>query len=153
VRIFMPVLAVLVLASPVAAQDYRQVWVTQSGSGEVVHGRILDLSEDTVALMTGDHARVELPIDRVLRIEVRGDSVKNGAAIGAAVMGGLGLLTCAEYHNGGACAVGVTLNTILGGFIGAGIDAMNPGRTTIYSKPAAPAATGPAARVQFKLRF
>src|SRR3954463_2997446 len=39
------VLIGLALAAPAAAQDSsRQVWVTQSGSGEIVSGRIVDLS-------------------------------------------------------------------------------------------------------------
>ena len=154
-RILLALVTAAMLATPASAQEsYKQVWVTQTGSGEIVRGRLLDLSDRTLALLTADNRRVEMPIDRVLRIEVRGDSLKNGAAIGAAVMGGLSLLSCAGYRNGGACAAGTTINVALGALIGAGIDAMNGGRTAIYTKPAAPEApSGKAARLQLKLRF
>ncbi len=154
-KFLMPLLTALILAAPASAQErHKQVWVTQADSGDVVRGQILGLSGETLALLTRDNRRVEVPLDRVLRIEIHGDSVKNGAAIGAAIMGGLSLLTCARFGGGGACVGGLVVNAVVGGLVGAGIDALNNGRTTIYSKPAAtPAASGPGARVQFKLRF
>src|SRR3954465_6258037 len=86
---------VCLLASPASAQDtFKQVWVTQSESGEILRGRIVQLSQESLAILTPDNRRVEMPLDRVLRIEARGDSLKNGAAIGAAVLGGRSLLGC-----------------------------------------------------------
>jgi hypothetical protein len=155
-RVFIPLVLALILAVPASAQEtFKQVWVTQSDSGDVVQGRMLKLSGDTLALLTPDNRRVELPLDRVLRIEVHGDSVKNGAAIGATIMGVLGAIGCVAVERASQCVTGVVLNTALGGLIGAGIDAANGGRTTIYSKPAAasPVAPGPRAGVQFRLRF
>ena len=145
------------LAAPASAQEtYKQVWVTQADSGDVVQGRMLRLSGETLAILTPDNRRVDLPLDRVLRIEIHGDSLKNGATIGAVILGGLTTISCAlQSGSAGQCATAVVLNTALGGVIGAGIDAANGGRTTIYSKPAAPtaAAPGPRAGVQFRLRF
>jgi len=141
--------AVLLCAAPVAAQEtFKQVWVTQADSGEVIRGRIVELSRESMALLTPDNRRVELPIDRVLRIETRGDSLKNGAAIGAAVMGGMVLLAC---HESG-CLPFVATDVAVGAVLGAGIDALNGGRTAIYIRPAT-AATSRKAAVQFKLRF
>jgi hypothetical protein len=157
-RVIVPLLISLTLAVPAAAQEaYKQVWVTQSDSGEVMRGRILRLSGDTLALLTPDNRRVDLPLDRVLRIQIQGVSLKNGATIGAAVMGGLSVIGCAlALGTASQCVTGVVLNGAMGGLIGAGIDAWNGGRTTIYSKPAATAsavAPGPRTGVQFRIRF
>jgi hypothetical protein len=158
----MPVLAALlmslILAAPAAAQEaYKQVWVTQADSGDVIRGRMLRLSDDTLAILTPDNRRVDLPLDRVLRIEVHGDSLKNGATIGAVILGGLTTISCAlQSGSAGQCATAVVLNSAIGGVLGAGIDAWNGGRTTIYSKPAAAAQAvvpGPRAVVQFRVRF
>ena len=156
-RVFIALLVVLTLAASASAQEaYKQVWVTQADSGDLIQGRMLKLSGDTLALLTPDNRRVDLPLERVLRIEIHGDSLKNGATIGAAVMGGLAGIGCAlALGHAGQCITAVAFYTGFGGLIGAGIDGLNGGRTTIYSKPAAasPAAPGPRARVQFKLRF
>jgi hypothetical protein len=156
-RVFIPLLMVLTLAASASAQEaYKQVWVTQADSGEVIRGRMLRLSGEALALLTPDNRRVEVPLDHVLRIEVPGDSLKNGATIGAVIMGGLTTISCAlQLGRASQCATALVFNTALGGLIGAGIDASNGGRTTIYSKPAASAVAppGPQARVQFRVRF
>lgn len=156
-RVLICLVMMLVLAGPAAAEDaYKQVWVTQADSGDLIRGRMLRLSGDTLALLTSDNRRVELPLDRVLRIEVHGDSLKNGATIGAVIMGALTTLGCAvQSGRAGQCATAVVLNSALGGAIGAGIDAANGGRTTIYSKPAPSPEAPPGLRagVQFKLKF
>ena len=91
-----------------------------------------------------------MPIDSVLRIEAQGDSLKNGAAIGAGVMAGLTLLGCAGLGDGGGyCARAAVMNTLFGAVIGVGIDALNGGRSTLYKK-AAPAKT---VGVAFKLKW
>jgi hypothetical protein len=156
-RVFVPLLMVLILAAPASAQEaYKQVWVTQSDSGEVLRGRMLRLSGETLALLTPDNHRVEVPLDHVLRIDIHGDSLKNGATIGAVVMGVLGGIGCLAVERANQCVTGIVLHTALGGVIGAGIDAANGGRTTIYTKPAAAAqavAPGARAAVQFRVRF
>ena len=157
-RVIVPLLMSLTLAAPAAAQEaYKQVWVTQADSGEMIQARMLRLSGDSLALLTPDNRRIDLPLDRVLRIDIHGDSLKNGATIGASVMGGLAALGCAlGYGRTSQCVTGLVLNSAVGGLIGAGIDAWNGGRTTIYSKPAPTgqaAVPGPRAGVQFKVRF
>jgi hypothetical protein len=156
-----PILVLLAVATAASAyaapatgtrDKYKQVRVTQTRSGEELKGEILELSAQSLAILVNNR-RVEVPLDDVLRIEIRGDSLRNGAAIGAAILGGLSLLTCQGYESGGACVVGAAVNLGLGAIIGAGVDALNGGRTTIYSKPAAAGSPGPTARVAFKLRF
>ena len=148
-RICLTLLAAVFLAVPVAAQDtFKQVWVTQSDSGDVVRGKIVELSRDSLVLLTPDNRRVMMPIDSVLRIEGHGDSLKNGAGIGAAIMGGLTLLGCTA--TGAAfCARAAAFNIGFGALLGAGIDALNGGRSTLYKREA-PAKS---ASVGFKLRW
>jgi fermentation-respiration switch protein FrsA (DUF1100 family) len=135
----------------------EEVIVTQSASGQELRGHIVELSPTTLAMLV-DGKRMEVPIERVLRIEGQNDSVKNGAAIGAAVMGGLTVLGCGQsLGRSGVCVTAAILYTGMGALMGAGVDALHKGRTTIYSKPAAVAlAVAPAgkgARLQLKLSF
>ncbi len=135
----------------------EEVIVTQSSSGQELRGYLVQLSPTTLAILVGGN-RVEVPIESVLRIEGRNDSVKNGAAIGAGIMGGLSALGCALGYGGAAvCVTTSIVYTGLGALTGAGVDALHKGRTTIYSKPAvvapAVAPAGKGARLQFKLRF
>jgi hypothetical protein len=148
---FVPV--IWLLALPASAQDNaRQVWVTHADSGGVVTGRIVELSKDSLALLTPENQRVDIPVERVLRIEAKGDSLKNGAAIGAAVMGALTLAACVNM-SAGACARLVPFEVGLGALIGTGVDALNGGRSVIYSRPARTQTAGTTTGIQFKLRF
>jgi hypothetical protein len=138
-----------------AQRPAEEVIVTQSASGDELRGRLVELSPTTLAMLVNGQ-RVELPLESVLRIDARGDSVKNGAIIGAAVMGGWCAIVCGQaLGGGGQYGFAVVTNAGFGALIGAGIDALHKGRTTIYSKPAAVAVApaGRGARVQFKLRF
>lgn len=150
-RICLTLLAAVFLAAPAAAQEtFKQVWVTQADSGDVVRGRMVELSRESLVLLTPDNRRVTVPIDRVLRIEGHGDSVKNGAAIGAGVMAGLALLTCAGVGDaGGFCLRAATAQTAFGALMGAGIDALNGGRSTLYKREAPAKTVG----VAFKLKW
>lgn len=154
-------IAVLLAAGTASAQEkLKQVWVMQTESGEVVRGSLVELSPASLALMTRDNRRIEIPMDRVLRIETGGDSLKNGAAIGALVVGGLVGATCASWGGGGECVAAVAFDAGLGALVGAGIDAMVEGRTAIYSRGAATPASqatagdkGKAASIGFRIRF
>jgi len=153
-RALASIMIVLALAAPAAAQDtFKQVWVTQSSSGDVVHGRIVDLSPESLTILTADNRRVDMPLDRVLRIEAHGDSLKNGAAIGAVVLGGIVALACGgSAGTAGQCVTAVALDAGMGALIGAGLDALNGGRSTLYSRPAA-APAGATASLKLKLKF
>ena len=142
---------------PAAAWAQEEVIVTQSASGQEIRGFLVEMSPTTLSLLVGGN-RMELPIDRVVRIDVRTDSVKDGAAIGAVIMGGLTALGCTQIDgSAGVCATAAVVYTGIGALIGAGIDALHKGRTTIYRKPgavaltAAPAARG--VRAQLRLRW
>lgn len=117
------------------AQAGEDVIVTHAGSGQQLRGRIVELSPTSLAILV-QGSRVEVPVTDVLRIDARTDSVKNGAIIGAIVMGGLGLLACADVDDGAICAALAVESIGLGAFVGAGIDALHKGRTPIYIKPA-----------------
>ena len=147
------VLLVVVFSGPAMAQEsFKRVWVTQSDSGQVLHGRILELSPGSLALLLDDNRRIDVPLDKVLRIESRGDSLKNGAVIGAVVLGGLTALACGSAIGGSECIGPFITNVGLGALLGVGVDALNGGRSTLYTRRAsAPAA--PAASLQLKLRF
>jgi hypothetical protein len=154
-RVSVAVLVLLGLAvtSPASAQTGskivagEQVIVTRSTSGEELRGQLVDLSPDSLGLLVNG-SRIDVPLENVLRIETRHDSVKNGAAIGAALMGGIAVLGCAQTSSGSWCAYGLTTNTLLGAAIGAGIDALHKGRSPIYIK-AAPSGGA----LQVRLRF
>ena len=150
-RICLTLLIALFLSVPAGAQDiFKQVWVTQADSGEVIRGWIVELSADSFAILTPDNRRVEMKLDRVLRIEAQGDSLKNGALIGAGVMLGLTAAGCAGLRGGGGyCARAAVFNTAFGAMIGVGIDALNGGRSTLYKR----AAPGKGAGVAFKLKW
>jgi hypothetical protein len=141
---------------PVLPPIAAEVIVTQSASGDELRGRLVELSATTLAILVNGK-RIDLPIESVLRIDVRGDSVKDGAAIGAALLGGLSLIGCAEMRTTQQCVTAVILDTGFGALIGAGIDALHQGRTTIYRKPApvafAVAPAGKGARLQLKVSF
>jgi len=120
------------LPSPKAGDE---VIVTQSASGEELHGRIVELSRTTLAMLVNGQ-RVDVPIDDVLRIDARTDSVKNGALIGGGIMLASGAIACATgFAESDRCAGPIVFNTLFGVLAGMGIDALHKGRTTIYSKP------------------
>ncbi len=109
------------------------VYVRSVGGAEAA-GQLLRLGPDTLTLLEqgGSH---DISLAEVARIETRGDSVKNGAIIGAAVLAGWCALICPQgldgYSNRQLPYI-LAVNTALGAAIGAGIDAMHVGRTTIY---------------------
>ena len=150
------VLALLLPAAARAQQPQEEVIVTQSASGAELRGRLVELSRTTLGILVNG-ARVDVPIDNVLRIDARTDSVKNGAVIGASVMGGLSLLSCAGHRDAAFCIWGTVAQTAFGALAGAGIDALHKGRTTIYSKPApvafSVAPTRKGARAQLAIRW
>jgi hypothetical protein len=142
---------------PPPLKTSEEVVVTQATSGQELRGFLVDLSPTTLAMLVNGQ-RVEVPLERVLRIEGRNDSVKNGAAYGAAIAGGLTALTCAQALELRYCVPAAIFYTGLGALAGAGVDALHKGRTTIYSKPPSTMALGVAptrkgARAQLAIRW
>ncbi len=104
--------------------------------GVETQGRLLNLdSAGVVLLVNGSERRFELT--EVSRVSRRGDSLKNGAAIGAAVGVAMGLLNVAMADCGSAGCGGWRVGApIMSGLIysaiGVGIDALVQGRTMLY---------------------
>jgi hypothetical protein len=123
-----------------AAPGQKIIYVTDD-TGTVTEGRLVRLGPDAIVLLS-DGAERRLDLARVRQVDVRGDSVRNGAIIGA-VIGGAGALVSvglADCPDGGsACpaarVIGAVLATGVWAAIGAGIDALIPGRTTLYVAP------------------
>lgn len=160
-RTLLFVLALTVLATHVSAQDItsaqprstdRVVVVTRTAP-DPIEGYLLRLGPDTLMLKTRESA-IAVPFDDVLRIDARKDGVRNGAIIGGLIMGGLCALSCGQGLDGGFLLYAVSINTIFGAAIGAGIDASIAGRTPIYRQPPASSAqSGRRLAIAKRLRF
>ena len=156
-RLITIAVAAVLIAGAAAAQEspprgVARVFVQLADSGEEITGHLLDLSPAGATLLV-DGMRREVPIASVLRVQTRGDSLWNGALIGAAVGAVTFALVAAEY---GDEAVAGGLASMAGwASIGALVDAVIPGRTTIYRKTAGDSLRTAGSRVAFtmKLRF
>jgi hypothetical protein len=95
------VLGVLIAASPVAAQigpdripelvkNGQKVVIVDDG-GRVLKGRVDSLSATGLGLATKDR-RIDLSLDRIVRIDHPHDGLGNGALIGAGISVAIGLL-------------------------------------------------------------
>lgn len=127
-----------------AAVEPSTVYVLDD-TGAETSGRLLRLDPDSLVLLVGDTER-RFEAARVRRIQKRGDSLRNGALIGAVVGAAFGLLgtrlaDCPGNNPSGPCpgfrAGGLLLSVGTYAAIGAGIDALVVGRTTWYEAPAA----------------
>jgi hypothetical protein len=123
-----PARSVAALLSRVATGD--AVYVTDR-DGREVKGPILDLSESTLVLgVLGQ--RMEIPFDRVARVERDGDPPWNGAAIGALVALPFALVSINDCAGCGPYAVSTF---VFYAGIGALFDFAHIGRTRIYAAP------------------
>lgn len=139
----------------VSAQDAIQNWpgfkttglptvYVRDDTGAEVSGRLLRLDADAIVLLVND-VEQRLEARQVTRIQKRGDSLRNGVQIGALVGSALGLLAAGMSDcpgsGGGRCPgtrfAGFVLSTGVYAALGAGIDALVVGRTTLYEAPAA----------------
>jgi hypothetical protein len=115
-------------------------------TGTETEGRLLRLDPDALVLLV-DSTERRFEAARVKRIQRRGDSLKNGAIIGAVVGGVMGALAagisdCPSFDGSDGCPgtrVGLFFFSVgVYSAIGTAIDALIPGRTTIYPTPRAP---------------
>lgn len=87
------------------------------------------------------------------RVQLAGDSVRNGARIGGIVLGVWCAYIC-RHTMPGIWPYAVVSNALVGAGLGAVIDSAIPGRTTVYTAPreadAAPASPRPFARLSFR---
>lgn len=128
-------------------------------AGKEVTGTLLRVEPDAIVLgVRGREERFERT--HITRVDRRGDSVRNGALIGAGIGVALGLAAaliadCPAPEPGGSCpgtrAAGLAISIAAYTGIGIGIDALVAGRTTLYpgAAPGAPEArhTGQAPRM------
>lgn len=124
-----------------AASQLQTVYVFDR-SGIETTGKLLGLTPDSLVLLVADGER-RFDLADVVRIQKR-DSIKNGTLIGAAVgvvmgLAAAGISDCPGIHPGGACpglrAVTVLTSTGMYAGLGAGMDALIRGRTTLYEAP------------------
>jgi len=153
---YVAILAAILVPGAVSAQGAAQSWpglatvepstvYVLDDTGVETSGRLLRLDPDSLVLLVGDTER-RFEAARVRRIEKRGDSLRNGAVIGAVVGAALGLLgtslaDCPGSDPSGSCpgfrAAGALLSAGFYSAVGTGIDALVVGRTTWYEAPAA----------------
>jgi hypothetical protein len=131
-------------------------------TGTETSGKLLRLNPDSIVLLV-DGAERRFEAARVTRIQRRGDSLRNGAIIGAIVGAALGFVTsgiadCPGDNPGGGCpgsrAALFVVSTGVYAAIGTGIDALIPGRTTLYEASKTPSAAdrGGSVPVAFRRR-
>ena len=142
-------LLAIVTAPSVAAQNTRNIDTRRiapiyvRADGMEWQGQLLRLGPDSLTILEQGTSR-EIRLTDVTRIEARGDSVRNGAIVGAIILGSWCALVCPQgldgYSNGQLPYI-LGVNVALGAAVGAGIDGMHVGRTTIY-QPLEAAAEG-----------
>ena len=133
--------AVITTAGPLAAQDTPRIQghppgavYVRSVDGAERRGQLLRLGPDSLTILEQGTSH-DIRLTDITRIDARGDSVKNGAIIGAIVLGAWCALICPQGLDGYSdnqfpYVLGV--NIALGAAVGAGIDGMHVGRTIIY---------------------
>lgn len=128
------------------SKKLQEIYVRDTGGTET-SGRLLRLSPDSLVILAGDVER-RFDANEVMRVQKR-DSLGNGTLIGLAIGAGMGLMTasisdCPGTDSGGSCggtrALAVAVSMGVYSAIGAGVDALVHGRTTIYERHGARAA-------------
>jgi len=123
------------MAQGQAAPKSDEVVIEEAGSHTLVRGRLLELAADTVTVMVAGEQR-KFALDSVLLIRKRGDSLKNGALVGAVIGAGWCAIVCGQaLDSTTSVPLAVLVNGGLGALIGAGVDAAIPGFTTVYRRP------------------
>ena len=141
------------------ASSLDTIYVTDD-AGRRTEGKLLRLEpQSLVMLVEGTEQRFDAA--RVRRIDRRGDSLKNGAWIGAALgvlFGSItaGISDCPGSDPGGDCT-GFRIGTFVGALgiytaIGVGVDAMIVGRTRVFDASRSTAAVRRLPDPQFAFR-
>jgi hypothetical protein len=135
------------------------IYVTDD-TGRQTEGKLLRLEPESVVMLV-EGAEQRFDAAHVRRIDRRGDSLKNGALIGAGFGVAFGILAalgsdCPEDF-GGSCpgtrATFFTLSAIAYTGLGAGIDAMIVGRTRMFDAGRQAARRGISAGPQLAFRI
>jgi hypothetical protein len=147
------ILALTLVPLPICAQETAKSWpgldttrlltvYVLDDTGQETEGKLLRLDVDSLVILAAGTER-RFDADSVRRIEKR-DGLKNGAIIGSVfgVLAGIltaGMSDCPGEDPSGPCpAAHAALALISVGTwaaVGTGIDALIPGRTTLYEAP------------------
>lgn len=115
-------------------------------SGDTATGLLASIDAAAVTLTTESGTRAVASAD-VVRLDRRGDSNRDGFVKGVLVAIPWSLLALQGYDDKGAWARDSALGALLFGGIGAGIDALRTGWTTVYDAHASPSPRGAGVRV------
>ena len=142
-------MAAAVATASAQAPDTQTSWEPDIGgeirvtgdSGQRTVGQFRSIDADTVRLLVAD-SEVAVDRSRILRMERRGDSLRNGFIIGAVVGILPAVLASGEIEAGGGNqAVAVMAGIGFYGLVGAGIDATRKGWTSVYEAKVPPTNT------------
>ena len=158
-------LTVLVASSAAVAQETGQTAQPPGiSSGATIfvlddqavehRGTFLRFDDQELVMRVGDDER-RFRRDVVKRIQRRGDSLKNGAIIGAIAGGTCGVLIASVAGSGlGGTIAGIAFTTGSWAAIGTGLDAMIQGRTVVDPVwPSAPVRQPRGATLAFSFRW
>ena len=124
-------------SSPIIApQGLSTVFVLDS-QGTEHRGKLIRVDADQLVIHV-DATERTFKREAIRRVQKRGDSLKNGAMIGAIVGVSLGLLQAFTVLSGNASdqIAGLAVNTAVYTAIGVGLDASVQGRTLLYEASA-----------------
>ena len=148
------VVMMMAFASAASAQPLKtprkgeEVVVKQTTSGVELRGKLVELSAESVSMLV-DGSRIDLPLERVLRVDATHDSIVNGAVIGGALLAGLCALNCGQgLDSTGDLPKAIAGSAMWGALAGGIIDWRRKGRVPIYIKPATSGSS-----LQVKLRL
>jgi hypothetical protein len=110
-------------------------------AGNEMKGRLVQISDSGIMLLTDGITR-EIPQPEIAKIDRHGDSVRDGAVIGAA-LGAIGYIAVARADGVTANIAALPVAVFFYAAMGAGIDAMITRRTEIYRAPSLSAASAP----------
>lgn len=132
-------LLMILCATPARAQELpdlrerisSEVWVYRGTTP--THGFLTRLTNTDLTLVDENNQEETIPLEAVSKIERSGDPIWNGFAIGASVgvASGIGLSAELRGHTASKAAL-ILYAAGIYGLIGAGIDAMRIGKTTVY---------------------
>ena len=138
------VFALATAAAPASAQSADFFGVQPKGlptvyvmdrQGQETKGKIVSWTDSAVVLRVDNGATHTFKTGEAVRIDLRGDSLKNGALTGAGVGLAIGMMMSAGCSEcGGGFTVRMTLATAgIYAAIGTGIDALITGRTPFWN--------------------
>ncbi len=107
--------------------------------GAELHGQLERMDGSSLTLRVGTEPWT-VPMDRVEKVQRQGDSLKNGAVIGAVVISALSAALVAPFVDAGYMDTGLAIALVaadgaVGGLIGAGIDKLSSSNHTLYQRP------------------